>query len=257
MAGLQVRETRHMLLNPKLLRANWNPTVCSVEGDPDPAVAGGDGGTPAADPIVEPPAVAAPTGFTQADIDKAAKEATDRAWGDARKKYQTKPATPVPPKTDDADKGNGVADLDAIRAEFDAKLKFKDLAIARGLSPQQAERLLPSFMAAAPEDGTAWLAKELEVWGMKPPDGADGANGKADDGKTDDGKVDLKLPGGPGPGKVDQSAPGLVDIFELSDEQIEQLGPSGLREHYEKVLKVADQRAGAPPLPAMMRTPKG
>ena len=52
------------------------------------------------------------------------------------------------------------------------------------------------------------------------------------------------------PSKVDPlTNAGLVDIWNLSDAQMMQLGPAGMRDHYEKILSHAQSASGAPRRP--------
>ena len=52
------------------------------------------------------------------------------------------------------------------------------------------------------------------------------------------------------PGRVDPiTAGGLVDIWNLRDDEIAQLGPQGMREQFEKLLAAGNKAAGAPPRP--------
>ena len=44
---------------------------------------------------------------------------------------------------------------------------------------------------------------------------------------------------------------GLVDLFRLTSEQLDQLGPSGVREHFDKALAIGRQQGGALPRPKL------
>lgn len=55
-------------------------------------------------------------------------------------------------------------------------------------------------------------------------------------------------------GKVDRlTSGGLVDIFNLTLDQVVHLGPEGLRKHHEENLAAARSRDGAPPIPRMSK----
>ncbi|MCX5747907.1 MAG: hypothetical protein NT062_36040 [Proteobacteria bacterium] len=54
------------------------------------------------------------------------------------------------------------------------------------------------------------------------------------------------------PGRVDPiTAGGLVDIWNLRDDEIAQLGPAGMREQFEKLIRHGEQASGRPAKPTI------
>jgi hypothetical protein len=121
---------------------------------------------------------------------------------------------------------------------------------AQATTQQQQQQQQPS-----PEQFAAGVAAALQSFGFALPGktqtpagphvGADGRHYGADGNLI---AVGSRVPGAH-EGPMRDGPTGAINIWNLSNDQIEQLGPHGLRAEHEKILAHARGRSGAPPMP--------
>jgi hypothetical protein len=174
--------------------------------------------------------------FTQEEVNRIAANA--RAEGRAEK--QAPAAKPAPESSTKTDV-NVLAELQ----EMKQRLAFEKRTAKLELDDKKSDALFKVFQASSPEG----FEEVLSMVATKSPQPITTPNGST----VDPAKTGAAAPTAPsGPVNPMQSG-GLVDIFNLTAAQIDQLGPAGLREHYEKNLAVGQQRAGAPPRPRVLQ----
>jgi hypothetical protein len=209
----------------------------------DKGAGSGAGGTTAADPK-----------FTQSDVDKIVQDrlAKDRA---SRSQQTTTTTTKAPA----ADEGGEKLSLKELKAQMDAqeaRRSFDRRVDKLGIAEDLANDLFALSQLQKPEDLGAWLEQKSKLYGSGATKGSETAGTqKQINGTTTEttAKIAAAAPGG-APVKVDTpTAGGLVDIWNLSLEQITAMGPQGLRAAHEKNLAVGRSGSGAPPVPEVLR----
>jgi hypothetical protein len=180
--------------------------------------------------------VAQAASFNQEDVNRivAKRLEEDRARRPAAP--AAKPASETNAKTPDV---NVLAELQGLKQRLDYERRIRTL----GWDDEKSEAMFPLFQASP--DG---FEKAVTVFGKSPQPIAT-TNGST----TDPAKTGAAAPTAPSGPVNPMTSGGMVDIFNLSAEQIDQLGPAGLREHHEKNLAVGSQRAGAPPRPRVLQ----
>lgn len=157
---------------------------------------------------------------------------------------------PVKPPEKSADKSPD-SDLRAELAEMKLRNAFDKRAAKYDLSDSASERLFKLYKAETPEDTSAWFDVTATEFGLKAPTVSNqtpGATSATSAPTLDHVKPPVAAPAAPT--KVDPlTSAGVVDVFNLSEAQLHQLGPAGLRAEYEKILKVGQQQTGAPSRP--------
>lgn len=209
-----------------------NPSETTIEAAP-------------ADPVIAAPAPAPEArAFTQDQVNAIVQDrlAKDRAIRPA--------AQPAKPADRPADKSTD-SDLRAELEEMKLRNAFDKRAAKFDISDSASERLFKLYKAERPEDTSAWFDVTATEFGLKAPT-VSNPNPGANSANTAPAIDPVKPPAAApvAPTKVDPiTSAGVVDIFNLSDAQVSQLGPAGLRAEYEKILKVGQQQMGAPPRP--------
>lgn len=182
--------------------------------------------------------------FSQTQVDDIVKKRLDK---DRRRRRKASSKSDAPKGGDDA-----AAILAEIKAERDGmRGDLEEIQWARATSKlelnEKQNNLLFSAWQGSDEDMPAFIQANGGVFGSINPDGD-----KKDE-KKDDAPPNVDLPLG-GTRKVDRSTDGgIVNIFEMEVDQLEQLGPHGVREEFEKIVADASRRSGAPPLPQVLR----
>lgn len=161
-----------------------------------------------------------------------------------------------PPKKDvrtlsvrKGDSGDRLAALEAELAETKQRSVFDKHAARLGLSDDAAEDLFTLSKSQKPTDVGEWLEAKAARFGIKP---APSSTQPTQTTHAAPGVDPVKPPAAApaAPIKVDPlTSAGVVDIFNLSEAQLHQLGPAGLRSAYEAILKLGQQQRGAPPRP--------
>lgn len=126
------------------------------------------------------------------------------------------------------------------------------------ITPSQLTRMEEAYRAARPADVGAWSKAYAEDMGFKSIAGAPAAGGattNTNNSSTPNAGTQQPPASAPlSPSRVDPvTAGGLVDIWNLSLEQVNQLGPDGIRAEHEKILAAANRKSGAPPLPKVLQ----
>jgi hypothetical protein len=189
------------------------------------------------------PPAGEPKKFTQEDVDRIVGERLKRA----EKRQPAAAATPVvdDASSDRVSKKQLQSELDDLRTQ----MAFNEAASEHAIPKAARKDMLDLYRAQKPTDDAEWFASKVASFGLK---------GNAVTQPNTPVPKDTATPPAAAadraPSKVDPlTSGGLVDIWNLSPAQIDQLGPSVLREHFEKALNVGNQRMGAPPKP---RIPK-
>lgn len=188
--------------------------------------------------------------FTQEEVNRIA--ATAREEG--RKSASSKAAEGQESKKDDKANGSQQApDVAALAAQAVTQAlqaagldPFSIAARQAGYTPAQVELARVAHDTAKPPDLGKWLTEWPTQVGITIKQGG----GQA-------GPTAAASTGG-APRKVEdlRDEAGLVDVFSLTPEQVLAMGPTKVREEFEKTLAVARERSGAPPLPAALRRQK-
>jgi hypothetical protein len=190
--------------------------------------------------------------FTQGELDEIVKDRLAKERASQSKQTAAKVTT-----TDDGEKLT-MRELKAQMDAQEARRSFDRRADKLGLSEDVADDLFSLSQIQKPEDLGAWLAKKSSLYGSGATQGAQAAGAKStttQNGTTTEttAKIAAAAPGG-APAKVDTpTAGGLVDIWNLSLDQIVAMGPQGVRAAHEKNLAVGRQSSGAPPVPGVLR----
>jgi hypothetical protein len=157
-----------------------------------------------------------------------------------------RPAAAPAPKPADSVK---TADVD-VRAELQEmkqRLVFEKRTRGYEFDEKRSETMFKVYQANP--DG---FEEVLSMVATKPP--PQPQQPATQNGSTaDPAKTGASAPTAPTGAVNPQTSGGLVDLFALSESQLEQMGPAGVRAEYEKILQVGNHRAGAPPRPRVLQ----
>ena len=165
--------------------------------------------------------------------------AAARAEGKSSAERATVPAAPPP-----AEK-QGKVTPESVQAELETmrlRIAYERRASKAGIPEDTLDDTFDLYRAKPADSRDAWL----EGWSKKFMPTTPVTNAPATAG------VEAPKPAAApnAPGRVDPiTAGGLVDIWNLRDDEIATLGPSGMREQFEKLLAAGNKAAGAPPRP--------
>jgi hypothetical protein len=171
--------------------------------------------------------------FTQADVDRIVKERLDK-----ERRKQGKPSPAPTPPAEDGEKLS-LKHLQAQLEDEKTRRKFDRRVAKLGLDDTAADDLFTLYQAQKPQDEDAWFESKSKLFG-----------GQATSSQTP--PQDPKLPAAApsAPNKVEAAdSNGIVNIFALKPEQIAQMSPARLREHFEKILEYGRSTSGAPAVP--------
>lgn len=204
------------------------------------------------DQPVSPPAEARPAGasFTQEDVNRIvtarlnedrARRSKETPVAPAAKPATTVPSSSSPPK---------IVTQEDLQMLLQRERVFTRAIATAGLTESQSARMERAMNADNPPDVAEWSRNYLEDMGLMKQ--ATTTTPPAAVAATTPAAVATeaaKPPTAPSaPAKVDAlTSAGLVDIWNLTDAQLAALGPSGVRAEFEKILKIGQQQAGAPP----------
>lgn len=199
-------------------------------------------GTTATAPVVE---VAASVAFTQEQVNAIVQQrlAEDRARRTKEPVVAPKPEPKVESKTSKTDE---VSAMQSKLEELTLRMTFDKRAAKLDLTDSAGDRLFKLYKDERPADTAAWLdevAKEFRLTPQvtvtptattvathvetKPVAAAPNAAAKVETITTD----------------------GLPSILRMTDAQLTQLGPQGVRAEFEKSMQIDRQNSGAPPRP--------
>jgi hypothetical protein len=123
--------------------------------------------------------------------------------------------------------------------------QFSRKARELGFDEDAADDLLGTVEADSPEDWQAWLERKAQLFLKNPAESEEKAE-KVAEPKTE--TPALHVPVG-SPHKVQSGSGELLDLWQLSREERSALGPTKLREEFEKIVDAARRDSGAPPIP--------
>ncbi len=143
------------------------------------------------------------------------------------------------------EKSTGDTDLRAELEEMKLRNAFDKRAAKLDIPDSAAERLFRLYKVDRPEDPGAWFAETSKDFVLK---GSNVNNNQNPNGTAAPMPAPASAPSAPS--RVDSlTASGLPDIWNFSLEQLAARGSAGIREDFEKLVQVGNQRSGAPPLP--------
>lgn len=191
-----------------------------------------------------------PQSQVNALVAAARREGKEQAQRDAQQVTQQQAKKPEPSKS--SDPSDRLAALEAELAETRQRSVFDKHAARLGLSDDLSEDLFELSKSQRPENVGEWLASKAERFNLKPAPAPSTASAATTPtaAPSEPAKPPAAAPSAPS--KVDPlTGSGLVDIWNLSEAQLVQLGPAGVRAEFEKILGVARQQQGAPPRPKL------
>lgn len=218
---------------------------------------GGTSGTTTTTTTTEGTPGTAPAGaggeklLTQAQVNALVAQAR-REGRESATQQTTQQTTTPPPKATTAPAGEAQPmTAEAVQQLMQRERAFTRATATAGLTEKQLARMEEAFNVAKPADVAAWSSTYLEDMGFAKP----GTQQQSQNGSTQAGSTTTSAAAATTvPGRVEPGTNGgLVDIWNLSGDQIEQLGPQGIREEHEKILAHANKRSGAPPVPRVMQ----
>lgn len=242
---------------PLLNEADGSNGGGSGGGDTGNATASGQAGTATA------PAGATEGSFTQAQVNQIAARAREEGRRSAEKERQQQTATTTSASSSGGDEPLTMRQLKERLDESELRRGFDKRAAKFEMSDETADDLFQLYKAQKPTDATAWFGTKAQQFGFKPlgsgttsstnQAGTAGAAAASEAGQQNQQQqaTQPRPPAAPRApaGNNQPTQGGLVDIWNMIPDQLNQLGPAGLREEFEKHLAVHNRRAGAPPLP--------
>jgi len=176
--------------------------------------------------------------FNQEDVNRIVAK---RLEEDRARRPAAAPAAKPAPDNAKTPEVNVVAELQELKQ----RLAFEKRTRGYDLDDKKSEALFKVYQAN-PEG----FEEAVTVFGIKTPQPiASTTNGNT----VDPAKTGAAAPVAPVGSVNPMTSGGMIDIFNLSAEQLDQLGPAGLREAYEKNIAIGNQRAGAPPRPRVLQ----
>lgn len=195
--------------------------------------------TASTDPATAPAGKAAPfSPEQQAVVDAIVKQRLERDRAQ-------RPKDPSAKAAPEAKSPNGSISAADVQRLLNRERALTRAATAAGLNDRQLERMGTAMANDNPDDAAAWGAAYLADMGI----------GKAT--VTTQPSTTTTTPPAVSttqPAKVETSTVngGVIDLWGLSSEQLNAMGPSGIREAFEKVIAHGTRSSGAPPLPKVM-----
>lgn len=157
-------------------------------------------------------------------------------------------ASKAPAPKPAATKSDGSMSAEDVQNLLARDRAFTRATAAAGLNDRQLTRMEAALKAENPPDVAAWSASYIEDLGLAkpvtPPPAAPAAPQQASEAPKPP-----TAPSAPTSPVSPTMQQGLVNLFALSEQQIAQLGPGGLREHFEAALSIGRQQAGVPQRP--------
>jgi len=182
-----------------------------------------------------PPAGTAERRFTSSEVESIVKERL------ARVKASTPTPAPTPPPAP-----AGKVTLESLQAELaETRLRgaFDKRTAKLSLPDDEVEDLFELYKGKSADVRDNWLDAKAKKSMPAPTTPSTTTNANAG--------IEAKPVAAPNtPGRVDPiTSGGLVDIWNLTPQQLTDLGPSGLRAEFEKIQAAGSRAAGAPPRP--------
>ena len=187
------------------------------------------------------PAPEAPGVFTQEQVNRIAAAARAEGKQSAERATQAAPVPPAPA---------GKVTLESLQAELETtrlRASYEKRAGKAGIPEDVSDDAFDLYRAKPAESRDAWLdgfaRKFMPPTGSNPPPAA----------TPPASNTELKPAAAPNtPGRVDPiTSGGLVDIFNLTHQQLADLGPHGLRVEFEKITAAGSRMSGAPTRPTV------
>jgi hypothetical protein len=182
--------------------------------------------------------------FTQEEVNTIVGERVARV----KSEQQVQAAPPAAQVSSSATK----ADLAAELAEMRRKAEFADHVADYSIPRERRGDLYDLFKAQNPSDPVQWFATKAPIFGATAASASTTTTSNNTNG-ANAAQVETKPPPAASttaPARVDiPTNGGLVDILSLTPQQIDQLGPAGLREIHERNVTAGRQQHGAPSLP--------
>lgn len=180
--------------------------------------------------------------LTQTEVNRLVAQARREGKESASKQQVAAPAKEPAVTTEET--AAGKVTKTARIEELEQRLEFRDMADEHEVPRELRTDLFDLYKAQKPTDPAEWFEKKSKQF----------AFGKAAPVKTEPAeaaKPAVMAPSGnvAPVGPIAGGANGIVDIFKLTVPQLEQLGPVGLKNEFEKILALGRAQSGAPPNP--------
>lgn len=152
---------------------------------------------------------------------------------------------PAPKPTAKADGSMSAEDVQTLLSRDRA---FTRATATANLNDRQLARMEAALKADNPPDVAAWSAAYIEDLGIVKQVAQPAAPAAPPQAPQETAKPPT-APTAPSAPASPTTQQGMVDLFALNEQQIAQLGPAGLRQHFEAALSVGRQQAGVPQRP--------
>lgn len=178
--------------------------------------------------------------FTQEEVNRL----TAKAREEGRQR-----AAKAPTGNDAGGESLSLKEIQDRLAESELRRGFDRRAMKLGIDDDAADDLFDLYKAQKPQDPQAWFDAKASRFGLKANVSTNPTNPQSN---APAQAAPAAAPSAPS--KVDQiTSGGVVDYWNISSAQLEQLGPAGVRDLHEKALSVGRQLSGAPPRPSTTR----
>lgn len=204
-------------------------------------------GAGSGDPAGTPPSGGAKPVFTpeqQAEVNRIAARAREEGRQSATQ------TTNTAPKTNTNTSSSSTTDILSLRQE----MNFKEAASDLGVPRDKRQDMFDLARAQGATDFGQWLESKRSLWSQPQtqqtqqtqqqqttPNGA----------PTEAGKPPVASPTTPGNPVNPLTHGGVVDFWHFTSEQLDQLGPAGVRAEFEKHIQMAQRASGAPRVPTL------
>lgn len=203
--------------------------------------------TTTGEPATAPAAAPSEKMLPQSQVNTLIVEAKRQAREAARKEFE--PAAPKPKEPEKAPPAPTAGMMSSTDVQ---QLIARERAFERGASGIDGGRLArmeAAFRADNPSDVSAWTKAYREDMGFDVTTPAQPAAPAAPPQATEAPKPAATAPSAPTSPVSPTTQQGMVDLFALTEQQLGQLGPAGLRQHFEAALTVGRQQSGVPQRP--------
>ncbi len=185
-----------------------------------------------------PPAGTTERRFTQSEVEGIVKERLARQ----------RPVAAATPKAPEVTAETlSLKSLAADNAELRLRIAFEKRAAKLGVPDEDSEDIFENYRNKPADARDAWLEQKAKRFmpTTTPPVTATTTAAAT--------VTETKPVAAPNtPGRVNPlTAGGLVDVFALNDSELAQLGPQGLRTHFENLLTAGNRANGAPQRPTV------
>ena len=196
-------------------------------------------------PPATPPAqvqAPAPKTFTQEEVDQIVKSRLERG----QRKPEAPPAKVEAKATEPAN--TAATSIDDIDRRIERHGQFVRATTTAGLDDDQSRILGDLMRAANPSDVAAWCGQTIAALKLGKPSAPPAVQTPATATATAEAPKPAAAPSAPSVHAL-PTANGVPDIFNMTVQQHQAIGPKGVREALEELWKIGNQMSGAPERP--------